>query len=137
MNNLKKQILESRYLNFINSLSEKIKNGGIKPPYFKKLSEDFELNRQDINLVLSMAFNAKISVKDGLISGDNVNYVEFPGGFWEKSDLDEYGNSTYIIDSDGNWDIFEYDDEIGEIIYHESNDGVHLDVRSTYRENIG
>ena len=84
-----------------------------------------------------MAFNAKISVKDGLISGDNVNYVEFPGGFWEKSDLDEYGNSTYIIDSDGNWDIFEYDDEIGEVIYHESNDGVHLDIRSTYRENIG
>ena len=54
-------------------------------------------------------------------------YLEDSNNYWEKREYNEQNNFTYLLTSTGCWEKMEYDEF--DIIYHETHDGVLLDVR--------
>jgi hypothetical protein len=73
-----------------------------------------------------------LKVKDFpfVIEDENGNkiYLEYPNGFWGKSEYDDKGNVIRYENSDGFWIKREYNDK-GKEIRYENSDGYIIDKR--------
>ena len=158
MKNIIKKILkEDRRQMYINKIIHVMKNdfplfNNIKLyGFYDQLSED------ELIYVLSGIFGEPVRYSDdiiyddnGIIFNENGNqiylensngdweiweydengnwiYHENYKGYWEKTEYNENGKLIYYENSNGYWKKYKY--EYGNIIYHESSDGVIRDYR--------
>ena len=157
MKNLIKKILkESVDDKIFDFVLTNIERGIIKPPYFKTLSEDFDLPNDQIKSILKKIIGGKVTInKNGNVlvtnhrgkslyeewsdddwwvkslfdERDNLIYSEAPDG-WAKWEYDGNRNLTYYENDEGTWEKIMYDKWSNKIIYKEtSSEGVVKDLR--------
>ena len=110
--------MKDKYKEYINYIAK-----DVELPYIKSL-EPYGLKQDEMDLVLSKAFNQPVTIKgrDVYNINDNEIYREYSDGVWIKKEYDNNDNEIYREDSNGFWVKYEYDNN-DNIIYVETSNG--------------
>jgi hypothetical protein len=120
------KIIDKRNINENVDPEEKYVNGIVKfinVPYFYNLRVT-DTPEHLWDRILSKVFNQEVRVDDNYIfdSNNNLIYLEYSNGDWEKREYDSNNNIIYLENSNGYWFKQEYDSNNNEI-YYEDSDG--------------
>ncbi len=113
--------MNSKYKKYIEYIAR-----DIKPPYIHNMVNQYNLNEDEVVMVLSKLYDRPVTIKGNYVYDDNEIYYEDISGTWVNYEYDN--NRIYYEDSDGYWIIKEYDIN-GKVIYFEDSDGYIEDNR--------